>query len=143
MLKYISLLTPLIFGASGTRSNGVSIANLVLAYSMICAGIVFGFIALYIWAASTFGVITASGLMCVALLSAGALILIIKSDVKAKQPKVPALVEDDPLAKHIPDSLKNDPRVIQILEKIAENPVAASAGALSLGVLISRELSGD
>lgn len=143
MLRYASLLAPLILRASSSTSTRMSIANLMLAYAFLFFGGVFGLTALYIWVSMTYGVLIACIAMCVTMLSIGVIILLSKNDVKVPKPGVPSTVEGDPLAKHIPDALKNDPRFQQALEKIGENPVAATAGAVTVGMILSRELTGD
>ena len=52
---------------------------------------------------------------------------------------LPNNIEKDVLAANIPDSLKNDPMVKKVLGEISKKPLAASATALTIGMLLSRE----
>lgn len=146
MLRYLSLLAPLILRAPGSTAKRLSLANLLFAYAFLFFGGVFGMTALYLWASKEFGVVIACLVMCATLLSLGVVMLLARlarKEGSVKKTNLPATLQGDPLAQHIPDSLKDDPRVQQLLEKIAENPLAASASAVALGMLVSRELLGD
>lgn len=143
MLRYASLLAPLLFGASRSPASQESLARLILAYMLVFFGIIFGLVALFIWAVESVGLMFGCAVMCILMVSAGALILMVRDRKTVASPGVPSNVEDDPLAKHIPDTLKDDPRIQQVLAKIGDNPVAATAGAVTVGMLLSRELIGD
>ncbi len=54
-----------------------------------------------------------------------------------------AIAKTDPLAKLLPDSIKNNPAIEKILAQIATNPVTAAAAALSLGLLLAHEFLED
>ena len=58
---------------------------------------------------------------------------------KIETKPLPNNIKNDPLVAHIPDSLKDDPLVKKVLVEISENPMAASATALTIGLLLSRE----
>jgi len=72
--------------------------------------------------------------------------IIIKFEQWRNRPKpssrikqLPQNIQNDPLAAHIPDSLKNDPVLKKVLVEISEKPLAATATALTVGMLLSRE----
>jgi len=58
---------------------------------------------------------------------------------KSEMERLPQNIENDALAAHIPDSLKDDPLLKKILVEISEKPIAATATALTVGMILSRE----
>jgi len=52
---------------------------------------------------------------------------------------IPPKLADDPLAKYIPENVRENPTMQKLLYQIGESPVTATATAVTLGMLISRE----
>ncbi len=78
------------------------------------------------------------------ILISGALLIKFESWRTRPKPKtgskqLPQNIENDLLAAHIPDNLKEDPVLKKILVEISEKPLAATATALTVGMLLSRE----
>ena len=54
-----------------------------------------------------------------------------------------ANIEGDPLSDYIPESLKENPVLQKLLMQVSETPIAATVSAVTIGILISRELFED
>ncbi len=116
---------------------------LAAAYVLITASAIFALAMIFIWTAKSYSAIAAC-LVLSLLTLAIALVFLFSAKRKGRVPKAAeTTLDNDPLAKYIPESLRSNPAVEDILEKIAENPVAATAGAVTLGMLLSRDFLGD
>ena len=110
-------------------------------YALIFAGLVFIIAALFTWVSETYSLEMAF-LTVGTILLTGALTCqyIIWSRLsRKKQPSLPKNMEHDLLATQIPETLARDPLIQRILKEIGDNPIPATATALTVGTLLSRE----
>ena len=142
MLKVLTFIAPFILKGA-VKDPAKSLAGQSAFYGLFFFGFLFLLAAVFTCLMKTYSLEVAfSGLGII--LIAGALTIKFfqwqsqqKSKPKAK--RLPYNIENDALAAHIPDNIKDDPLLKKILNEIGEKPLAATATALTLGVLLSRE----
>jgi|GEM_PF-1494543 len=154
MLRLLLTAAPyLLKGPS--KSSQKFIASRLLALALFVLGGLALLIALFLWIEPRFGADSAWLLTGLILFGLG-VVFLSRSGSQAKALRVKAsptglsltdtpgtLPKSDPLASILPESLRRDPNINAIMRQVSENPVAASAAALTIGMLISRELFGD
>ena len=142
MLKILTIIAPFVLKGAA-KNPAKSLAGQFGFYVLFLCGSLFLCCAIFIWLKKTYS-------FEVAFLGLGLLFMIGAAAIKFFQwqsrlrPKLavsplPNNIENDVLAANIPDSLKNDPMVKKVLGEISKKPLAASATALTIGMLLSRE----
>jgi len=61
-------------------------------------------------------------------------------DRKKRVVKIDTAAANDPMAKYIPDTIKVNPTVQKLLHQVSESPITATATAVTIGVLLSKEI---
>lgn len=143
MLKILTFIVPFILKGATSRTPGKSLAGQSAIYGLIFFGSLSLLFAIFTWLLTTHSIEVAFlGVGIVLLLGA----LVIKFEQWRNRPQptseansLPPNIENDALAAHIPDSLKDDPLLKKILVEISDKPLAATVTALTLGMLLSRE----
>jgi hypothetical protein len=100
--------------------------------------------ALFIYITSIYG--AALGLLCIGtVLFLAGLFLYFKAKKGTVEvtDNLPMAATSDPVAAILPNEVMRDPRVTKVLAQIAENPLASTVAAASIGMIISRELFKD
>ena len=138
MIKYAKYAVPYLMKAP--RRNPVkNLARFALAYILIVLSAFFLLTASFIWLTKEYGVEVAFAVTGGALLfSAITLLATLRRPRKTAAP-IPPKLADDPLAKYIPENVRENPTMQKLLYQIGESPVTATATAVTLGMLISRE----
>lgn len=143
MYRYAKYAVPLILKAP-RRSPVKALAGLFACYAMLFVGTLFLVTAAFIWTLQTYG--TDAAFLAVGLffttVSIAFLLWFKRSQIK-RQSLLPASINQDPLANYIPESLKENPTVQKLLMQISENPIAATATAATIGMLLSKEFLED
>lgn len=138
MIKYAKYAIPYLINTRRRKSSR-NLVGLTAAWSLMLLSGIFLSIAGFIWFAQTYGIsvafAVAGGIM---LFFAGILFLLLNR--KSRAVVIDERVESDPLAKYVPDSLRENPAVQKLLQQIEENPAKATAAAVTVGMLLSREL---
>lgn len=142
MIRYAKYVVPYLLKAP-RRNPAKQLAGVALAYVLMMVSVLFLLIAGFIWLSKAFGIeiaFAATGL----LLMCGAMILLIwlHRPSKAAATMPPKLI-NDPLAKYVPDTIRENPTTQKLLHQIGESPITATATAVTVGVLLSRELLED
>lgn len=138
MIKYLSYAAPYILRTQA-RNPVKKIAGLLFAYILIGFSAVFLFIAVFIWMAKTYGTESAFAVVGGVMLLIGLIMIFILNRPKKVEVAVHPKVSNDPLAKFIPDNIKSNPTVQTLLQQIEDNPVTATATAVTVGMLLSKE----
>lgn len=138
MIRYLSYAAPYIL-KSRARNPVKKIAGLLFAYILIGLAAVFLFIAVFIWMAKLYGTESAFAAVGGTMLLLGLFMIFMLSRPKKTVVDLHENVSNDPLAKFIPDNIKSNASVQTMLQQIGENPVTATATAVTLGMLISKE----
>lgn len=139
MIKYAKYAVPYLLKAP--RRNPVKhLAGFALAYFLLGLSALFIFTASFLWLSKAFGAEVAfaalgSGLLLIAL----TLLLVLKRPLDKDTPMPPKLAHD-PLAKYVPDTIRENPTMQKLLFQIGESPITATATAVTVGMLLSREL---
>ncbi len=142
MLKYAKYAVPYLLRAP--RRNPVkNLAGLFLAYLLCFLATVFIVIAAFIWMSKEFGLEVAFAATGVTFMFSAFCILIGLNTPKPVPAPTPPKIASDPLAKYIPESVKENPTMQKLLYQIGESPVTATATAVTVGMLLSRELIED
>ncbi|WP_409432262.1 hypothetical protein ACJ3XI_08565 [Litorimonas sp. RW-G-Af-16] len=139
MLKYAKYAVPLFMKAP--QKNPVKrLVKYALAYLLIALSGIFFFVAAFIWLAKTYGTETAFAATGGAMFLIALLIILFSREPSAKAVSIPASLANDPLAQYIPDNIKDNPTVQKLLYQIADSPVTATATAVTVGMLLSKEI---
>lgn len=139
MIKYAKYAVPYLIKAP--RRNPVKqLAGFALAFLLLGLSALFLFIAIFIWLSKEFGTEIAFASTGGGLLFCAIILLMILKQSKPEAAPIPPNIAHDPLAKYVPDTLRDNPTVQKLLFQIGENPVAATASAVTIGMLLSREL---
>jgi len=138
MIKYVKYAVPYLLKAP--RRNPVkSLAGFALAYILIALSAIFLFTASFIWLSKEYGSeIAFATTGAILLISAIILLTALKRPKDANVP-IPPKLANDPLAKYVPETVRENPTMQKLLYQIGESPVTATATAVTLGMLISRE----
>ncbi len=142
MLKILTFIVPFILKGTA-KTPGKSLAGQSAFYGLMFFGSLFLLFAIFTWLLKTYS-------LDVAFLGIGLILLSGAITVKTYQLKkrpvpkpetkqLPANIQNDALAAHIPDNFKDDPLLKKVLTEISEKPMAATATALTFGMLLSRE----
>lgn len=115
-------------------------AGLAASYLLFALGLIFLLIAGFVWIATHYGADAAFLAVGLTLVFTATIFMVLAKYKRKAKPPLPNAIVSDPLAAHIPASLRENPVVQKLLLHIAENPVAATATAVTLGMLISNEL---
>ena len=138
MLKYAKYAVPYLMKAP--RRNPVKdLAGLALAYILIALSGVFLFTASFIWLSKEYGAEIAFAVTGATLLISAIVLLAILKRPKKDIAPIPPKLAHDPLAKYVPETVRENPTLQKLLYQIGESPVTATATAVTLGMLISRE----
>ena len=123
------------------RRNPVkNLAGFALAYSLIGISVIFLFTAAFIWLSKAYGTEVAFAATGLALLFAASNLLILLNRPKRElSAPMPPKIAHDPLAKYIPETVRDNPTLQKLLHQIGESPVTATATAVTVGMLLSRE----
>jgi len=142
MIKYASYLLPYLLKAP--RRNPVKqLAGLLLAYALVAIAMIFLFIAVFVWTSKTYGTEMAfAGVGAALLLSGVAMLFWINRPKEVATPLPPRLAQD-PLAQYVPDSMRSNPTIQKLLYQIGESPITATATAVTVGMLLSKEIFED
>lgn len=142
MIKYAKYAVPYLIKAP--RRNPVKfLAGFALAYLLLGLAALFLFIASFIWLSKEFGTEIAFAATGGAMFLSAIILLVILKRPRAETAPMPAKIAHDPLAKFVPDTLRDNPTVQKLLYQIGESPVTATATAVTVGMLLSRELLED
>lgn len=143
MLKLITLAAPLLLqGRSKPPARSLA-GRLLMAILILGAGLcLLG--ALFVWVLKTYSLelafLTLGGTLFLGALIAAYAFRPAREAVK--EAATPAPIGNDALAKYIPESVAQDPLVQRIVKEISDKPVAATASAVVIGMLLSREVFG-
>jgi len=121
------------------RNPVKNLAGFALAYILMAISAVFLFTASFIWLSKEYGVDIAFAVTGAALLFSAVILLAILKRPKEEAAPIPPKLAHDPLAKYVPDTVRENPTMQKLLYQIGESPVTATATAVTLGMLISRE----
>ncbi len=138
MLRYAKYAVPFLLKAP-RRSPVKALAGVAAAYLMLSVGVLLVVVAAFIWTFKNYGsdiAFLATGLFFIAL---SASFLIWSKSRKRLKAAMPTNINQDPLANYIPETLKDSPLIQKLLIHISENPIAATATAATLGILLSKE----
>lgn len=139
MIKYLSYAAPLILKSS--KTNPVKkLTGLFIAYLLIALSFVFCLIAAFIWVSKSYGADAAFATMGATTLLTAFIILAMTRDRKKRVVKIDTAAANDPMAKYIPDTIKANPTVQKLLHQVSESPITATATAVTIGVLLSKEI---
>jgi len=139
MIKYLSYVAPLILKAP--KTNPVKkLTGMLFAYLLLGLSFCFFLIAIYIWMASSFGTDIAFASLGLVTFVTAIILLISMKDKRVVQKPLPTRIKQDPLAKLIPDNIQSNPAIQKLLHQIGESPVTATATAVTIGVLLSKEI---
>jgi len=141
MLKLLTYAAPFLLKGP-TKGPVKKLIGRSVVYALMFFGLLCGLAALFVWVYKTYS-LEAAFLAVGAIFFTGALIVNIAIWMKRPKPHIttlPEKLDGDFIASHLPASLVKDPVVQRILKEIAEKPVAATAVAVTLGMLVSREL---
>lgn len=138
----MTVAAPLLMGVSAKQKKK-SVFIEFGGYGLILAGVIFALSAIYLMLLEVSNAVVANAIFSLILVGLGGALLTANRWKRAKSDELPAPVHNDPLAQYIPDSIKSDPTVKQLLEKVAENPIFASAGGVTVGMLLANEFYGD
>ena len=166
MLKFLTLVAPYIL--KGRKSGpATKVAGRSLVYMLIGLATIFLLSALFVLTLQEVSLEAAFAIVGVALLFLALtvhLLMSLKTKTNSKGralsnsrgnnekylagpelPKgnLPETMQNDLLANYIPDGLKDDPVIGKLLKEIGENPITSTAVAVTLGMLISRDLFKD
>lgn len=139
MLRYAKYAVPLILKAP-RRSPVKTLAGLAVSYLLFVVGVIFLMTAVFIWIATNYGADTAFLTLGLLLIACGGVIKLFARNRRVLKAPLPSNVARDPLAQYIPPSVRENPTIRKLIVQISENPVAATATAVTLGMLISNEL---
>ncbi len=147
MLKLLLAAAPYLLKAPKSAPRR-SIGGALVGALLICVAAIFLLVALFLVVQTNLGPEMACLTIGAILLIAGLVFWMssrAKLPAKAIDPEAAALAktQQDPIAGLLPDGFKDSPAVKKIMTQMAENPIAASAAALSLGLIISHEIFKD
>lgn len=126
------------------RRNPIkSLVGIAFAYSLMALAALFIVVAAFIWLAKAYGTETALASTGGVLFLTGAIMLFWLRAPKVRPSTMHPKLASDPLAKHIPQNLRENPTMQKLLNEIAENPVMATAMAVTVGMLLSKEILED
>lgn len=140
MLKLLTFAAPFFLKGASKGPVKTLIGNSAI-YTLLLIASFFVLAGVFTWVLKTYSLEAAFlGTGMILLVSAA----LIKFSLWLRRPKkqsstLPENLEHDVLANHTPDSLKNDPLIQRVLTEIADKPVAATATAVTIGMLLSRE----
>ncbi len=77
------------------------------------------------------------------LVVAFTLYFISKRKLEKPDTETPIGLEDDPLSAFLPDVIKENETIKNLVSQISHNPIMATSAAVTLGVLLSREFFED
>lgn len=149
MLKYVTLIAPLLL-KHATSSPVKTLSGYMGAVLLLGLAAIFFLAALFTWTASHYGLDVAFLVTALILMIAAIGLIVMARRTKAKtikdteeryaQIKGMLAAKDDPLGQHVPDDILSHPAVQKILAEIEEKPFLASAAAIGLGLVISRQI---
>lgn len=143
MIKFLLTAAPYLLKMPAARSQK-QVARSFTALALFALGGLALTAAAFIFVTSVYGAavgfVTISGMFFTA-----GLVLFLKSKraVVLKNEITIAGTSSDPIAAMVPDGVLKDPAVSKVLAQISKNPLAASAAAATIGMLITREFMGD
>lgn len=79
----------------------------------------------------------------VTFLFAIGLLLWSKNKLKPKAEEEPIGLKDDPLSAFLPDVIKENDTVKNLVSQVSHNPIMATVSAVTLGMILSREFFED
>ncbi len=142
MIKYAKYVVPYFMKAP--RRNPVrNLAGFALAYLFLAIAFLFFFVAAFIWLTKEFGSEIAFAATGGALVIAGSALLLSLRRTTTVSTPMPTSLSHDPLAQYVPESVRENPTMQKLLHQVGESPVTATATAVTLGMLLSRELFED
>lgn len=142
MIKYASFLVPYLLKAP-SKNPVKQLAGLLLAYVLVAVAMIFLFIAGFIWTSKAFGTEMAFASVGAGLLLSGIMLIFWLNRPKKVATPLPPRLAQDPLAQYVPESVRSNPTIQKLLYQIGESPVTATATAVTVGVLLSKELFED
>lgn len=139
MIKYLSYAAPLILKTS-KRNPVKKLTGLLVAYLLLALSFTFSLIAVFIWVSKTYGADAAFAVMGLSTFATALILLAILKDKKKAVVRLDTATGNDPMAKYIPDTVKTNPTVQKLMHQVGESPITATATAVTIGMLLSREL---
>lgn len=144
MFKILFALAPY-YLRSRHKSPAKAIAGLAMTVFLGGIAAIFFLTALFIGALQSYGAVMACltlGTVCMAF---GLLTYVLthrrKPVHKAQTQAAHGANLEDPLMEKLPDGIKFDPRIQGILAQVSSNPLAAGTAAVTLGYVLSGEIS--
>lgn len=142
LAKTILALAPLILKARSRRPVK-RLAGVALSITLIFLASVFLMIAGFVWVMKSFGAefgFLALGILFLVLAS---VVYFVALASKEKPISADPEINSDLLVQYLPEEMKNDPRILAVIENIKEHPVGSTAAAVALGFIISNLILGD
>jgi len=96
--------------------------------------------AVFIWVSKTYGADAAFAVMGLSTFATALILLAVLKDKKKTVVRLDTATGNDPMAKYIPDTVKTNPTVQKLMHQVGESPITATATAVTIGMLLSREL---
>jgi len=142
LLKTALALAPF-FLKGPTSRPGRKVAGLVLSLGLIGLSIVFLLLAGFIAIGTNFGWDVAFLALGLTTLTMALALYFSSRGHKVKAEELEKDMRADPIARFIPDSLQDDPRLEALMAKIQEHPMGAAAAAAGVGFVLSSTLFGE
>ncbi|WP_416876977.1 hypothetical protein [Litorimonas sp.] len=121
-----------------------SLFGIIFSYVLMTIGIIFLGCAAFLFLQDQFSTeISFTVLGILTLIVALILHLRAKNKLKPKEEDMPVGLEDDPLSAFLPDIIKENETVKNLVSQVSHNPIMATAAAVTLGMLLSREFFED
>ena len=142
MIRYARYAVPYLLqvrrGNPAKKIAGLAFAYMLMGFSILCLGI-----AGFIWVSGQYGVdvaFAATGLFSMCAASILFFRLRRKAEIKVEDLQA---ATNDPLAKFVPDTIRDNPTTQKLLNQIQDNPITSTATAVTIGILLSREFLED
>ncbi len=121
-----------------------SLFGIIFSYVLMAIGITFLGCAAFLFLQAQFSTeISFTILGIVTLIIALIVHLKAINKLKPKEEELPVGLEDDPLSAFLPDIIKENETVKNLVSQVSHNPIMATVAAVTLGMVLSREFFED
>ena len=142
MFRYAKYLVPYFFQAP-RRNPAKVLAGIALAYGLIGVSGLFFVIALFLWLSGQYSTEAAFAVVGIVMMLAAFILLAFVKRSSRHQSQTDQKQTGDPLAQFLPDVIKSNPTTQALLRQVEEAPITATATAVTVGMLLSREILED
>jgi len=143
MLRKAYYLISLLLKSRKVVSNK-SRFGIIFSYFLMGIGAIFLTCAAFVFIQSRFSTdIAFAALGAVFMIIAFIVYFTAKRKLAEPESETPIGLEDDPLSALLPDVIKENETIKNLVSQISHNPIMATSAAVTLGVLLSREFFED